>query len=67
LELADKDVVTGRMRRLKRASDLIFKGKIYTDYASADNIDTFKEELWPDIQKIQARDEEFAIVNLHKK
>jgi hypothetical protein len=68
LELADPDVITGRMRRLKRASDLIYKGKIYTDYAPAMSLEqTFVEEIRPDVRKIEARNEEFAILNLHKK
>ena len=67
MELADPDVIKGRMRRLKRASDLSYKGKQYTDYADASNLDPFKLELWTDIQKIQTREEEYAIMDLHKK
>jgi ubiquinol-cytochrome c reductase subunit 7 len=55
LELADPDVVKGRMRRLKRASDLSYKAKM------------FKMELSHDIQKIKARDEEYALLDLYKK
>lgn len=67
MELADPDVLKGRLRRLKRASDLSYKGKVYTDYASADSLEPFKFELWDDVTKIEARDEEYSILNLHKK
>lgn len=67
MELADSDVIKGRMRRLKRASDLCYKGKIYTDYKTADNLEPFKFELWDDVQKIQAREDEYALLDLHKK
>lgn len=67
LELADPDVVKGRLRRLKRASDLSFKAKSLTDYAPDMKLDPFKSELWEDIQKIKARDEEYAIMDLYKK
>ena len=67
LELCDPEVAKGRYRRLLRASDLTFKGKEYTDYKSADNLEPFKFELWPDIERIKARDAEYAILDLHKK
>lgn len=68
LELADPEVVQGRMRRLKRASDLCFKGKTMHEYAP-EKIpqDPFRFEIIPDIDKIQARDDEYAVLNLHKK
>ena len=67
LQLADPDVVTGRTRRLKRAIDLDFKKKLYTDYASADNVDTFRFELDEEIAKLRARNVEYAILNAYKK
>lgn len=67
LELADPDVLKGRMRRLKRASDLSYKGKNYTDYKSADNLEPFKLELWQDVKKIEAREEEYEMLNYYKK
>jgi ubiquinol-cytochrome c reductase subunit 7 len=66
MELADPDTIKGRMRRLKRASDLSFKAKSYTDYQSVDLLDPFKEELRHDIEKIAAREEESMIMNAHK-
>ena len=67
MELADPDVLKGRMRRLKRASDLSYKGKVLTDYKDAASLEPFKFELWDDIQKLQARDDEYAVMDLHKK
>ena len=67
MELADPDLVKGRMRRLKRASDLSYKGKLYTDYKDASALEPFKLELWHDYKKIVAREEEYAILDLHKK
>jgi ubiquinol-cytochrome c reductase subunit 7 len=66
LDLADPDYVKARMRRLKRASDLSFKGKNLGDYSN-EQLDPFKFELLGDIKKIQARDEEYALLDLHKK
>jgi ubiquinol-cytochrome c reductase subunit 7 len=67
MELADKDVMTGRLRRLKRASDITLKGKVYTDYLPPLTMtEIYQEELGPDILKIEEREEEFAIMNLHK-
>lgn len=68
LELADPEVVKGRMRRLKRASDLCLKHKNLQDYAPPGTVyEPFKFELTPDIQKIKARNDEYAILDLHKK
>jgi ubiquinol-cytochrome c reductase subunit 7 len=67
LELADPEIITGRYRRLKRASDLSYKTKILQDYAPDMELEPFKEELWDDIQKIKARDEEKLLLELHKK
>lgn len=67
LTLASPDVVAGRMRRLKRASDLSFKQKNLQDYAPYMQLEPFKMELTPDVLKIQERDDEYALLNLHKK
>jgi ubiquinol-cytochrome c reductase subunit 7 len=67
LTLADYDILTGRNRRLKRAIDLDFKKKFYTDYAPSVAADTFKFELEEDIQKIRGRNLEYAILNSYKK
>lgn len=66
LELADPEVRVGRQRRLKRASDLMVKQKLLPDYAPNMKLEPFKEEIWTDIQKIKARDEEFKLLNGHK-
>jgi ubiquinol-cytochrome c reductase subunit 7 len=66
LELADPQIVKGRNRRLKRASDLTYKGKVLQDYAPDLKLEPFKFELYDDIQKIKARDEEIQLLNLHK-
>jgi hypothetical protein len=65
--LADKDIATGRTRRLMRAIDLDFKKKRLVDYAPEMEQDPFKEELWPDIIKLKARDQEYALLNAHTK
>eukprot|EP00591_Stephanopyxis_turris_P003573 CAMPEP_0195521878 /NCGR_PEP_ID=MMETSP0794_2-20130614/19578_1 /TAXON_ID=515487 /ORGANISM="Stephanopyxis turris, Strain CCMP 815" /LENGTH=116 /DNA_ID=CAMNT_0040651517 /DNA_START=48 /DNA_END=398 /DNA_ORIENTATION=- len=67
LSLQDADVVTARNRRLKRAIDLSYKRKNLQDYAPDMVLEPFKEEIFPDIQKLLARDEEFAMMNLHNK
>jgi hypothetical protein len=67
LELAHPDVVEGRYRRLKRASDLAFKQKILYDYAPDIQLDPFKEEITSDVQKILSRDIEYDLLNNHKK
>lgn len=66
LSLADPDIVKGRMRRLKRASDLSFKAKRLQDYAPNMQLDPFKFELKEDIEKIQARNEEQMLLDMHK-
>jgi len=67
LDLADADVVKGRLRRLKRASDLSYKSKVLTDYAPNMKLEPFKEELWEDVKKIQKREEEYELLDMHKK
>lgn len=67
LQLADLPVLTGRNRRLKRAIDLDFKKKRFTDYAPDVPLETFKFELEEDIKKIRERNLEWAILNSYKK
>mmetsp|Transcript_4897 Transcript_4897/g.10812 ORF Transcript_4897/g.10812 Transcript_4897/m.10812 type:complete len:116 (-) Transcript_4897:240-587(-) len=67
LELADPEVVTGRTRRLKRAIDLNFKRKSLQDYSPNMELDMWKKEIYVDIEKIRARDQEYAQLNAHNK
>ena len=67
LDLADPDTLTGRTRRLKRAIDLSYKRKSLQDYAPNMNLELFKQEIVPDIEKIRARDQEYAQLNAHNK
>lgn len=67
LSLADPDTVTGRSRRLKRAIDLNFKRKNFMDYAADVDQETFKKEIFDDVMKIRARDQEYAMLNAHNK
>lgn len=67
LELAHPDVVEGRYRRLKRASDLAFKQKNLQDYAPDMVLEPFKFEISEDVQKILQRDLEFDLLNNYKK
>mmetsp|Transcript_3735 Transcript_3735/g.4580 ORF Transcript_3735/g.4580 Transcript_3735/m.4580 type:complete len:115 (-) Transcript_3735:247-591(-) len=67
LSLADPDVVEGRTRRLKRAIDLSFKRKNFMDYAPDVDQETFKLEFYEDVEKIKAREEEYAMLNAHNK
>lgn len=66
LQLADPDVLKGRMRRLKRASDLSFKAKELPDYVPDMKLVPFEFEIWDDVQKIKKRDEEELLLNMHK-
>lgn len=66
LKLADPEVLHGRMRRLKRASDLSVKTKVLQDYAPNMALEPFKEEFYDDLLKLRKRDEEFAALNFHK-
>jgi Ubiquinol-cytochrome C reductase complex 14kD subunit len=66
LELADPDVVEGRYRRLKRASDLAFKQKNLEDYAPNVILEPYKREISADVDKILNRDMEFDMLNNHK-
>lgn len=67
LDLADPEVLTARTRRLKRAIDLSYKKKSLQDYAPHLELDIFKREIYPDIEKIRARDQEYAQLNAHNK
>mmetsp|Transcript_866 Transcript_866/g.1056 ORF Transcript_866/g.1056 Transcript_866/m.1056 type:complete len:115 (+) Transcript_866:88-432(+) len=67
LSMADKDVVTGRTRRVKRAIDLHLKQKNFNDYAAGVDQETFKSELYDDLLKIRARDQEYALLNANQK
>lgn len=67
LELADPDVVTGRGRRIRRAMDLSFKRKSLQDYAPDMKLEPFKDEFYSDLIKIREREEEFVVLNEHKK
>lgn len=67
LDLADSDLKIGRTRRLKRALDLNLKQKNFLDYAADVDQETFKQDLYPQMVKIRARDQEFALLNQHKK
>ena len=67
LKLADPEVLTARTRRLKRAIDLSYKKKSLQDYAPNMELDIWKAEIYPTIEKIRARDQEFAQLNAHNK
>lgn len=67
LDLSHPDVMKGRMRRLKRASDLTYKAKNLQDYAPDMKMEPFKMEIRETIERIKARDEERALLELHKK
>eukprot|EP01082_Thalassiosira_pseudonana_P003142 g2776.t1 g2776 contig12:780950-781981(+) len=67
LALADPEVQTARTRRLKRAIDLSYKRKSLQDYAPDMDLELFKKEIYVDIEKIRARDQEFAQLNAHNK
>jgi len=66
LELSHPDVIEGRYRRLKRASDLAFKQKELQDYAPNMILDPLKREISADVEKILNRDLEFDLLNNHK-
>ncbi len=67
LELAGPDVVEGRYRRLKRASDLAFKQKELQDYAPNLMLEPLKREISADVEKILNRNLEFDLLNNHKR
>lgn len=67
LNLQDPEILQGRLRRLKRAMDLSYKGKTLTEYAPDMKLDPFKEEFYPDVLKVQKRNEEYELLELHKK
>ena len=65
MSLADKDTITGRTRRTKRAIDLSYKKKDLTDYAPDMKLDPFATELLEDMEAIEARDAEIVELNAH--
>jgi ubiquinol-cytochrome c reductase subunit 7 len=67
LALADPQTVEGRTRRLKRAIDLSYKRKNLLDYAPNMILEPFKDEIREDIDKINARNQEWALLNMHNK
>merc|ERR1719491_1090516 len=67
LTYAEPDVLVARTRRLKRAIDLNYKKKNLLDYAPHMDMQTFKNEIRVDVEKIQARDHELAHLNGHQK
>ncbi len=67
LELAGPDIIEGRYRRLKRASDLAFKQKELQDYAPNLILEPLKREISEDVEKILNRDLEHDLLNNHKK
>ncbi|KAL7537629.1 hypothetical protein ACHAXR_007971 [Thalassiosira sp. AJA248-18] len=67
LSLAEPDVLTARTRRLKRAIDLSYKRKSLQDYAPNMDLELFKSDIGADIDKIRARDQEYAQLNAHNK
>lgn len=67
LSFADPEVVAGRTRRVKRAIDLSFKRKNMLDYAADVDQKTFATEVYDDVLKIQKRDQEYALLNVHNK
>mmetsp|Transcript_20644 Transcript_20644/g.42489 ORF Transcript_20644/g.42489 Transcript_20644/m.42489 type:complete len:117 (-) Transcript_20644:164-514(-) len=67
LELASPDIVEGRYRRLKRASDLSFKQKELQDYAPNLILEPLKREISEDVEKILNRDLEHDLLNNYKK
>jgi len=67
LSLADPEVVEARTRRLKRAIDLSYKRKSLQDYAPNMVLEPFKKEITGDVEKINAREQEWALLNMHNK
>eukprot|EP00804_Cyclotella_cryptica_P020790 CCRYP_016607-RA/>CCRYP_016607-RA protein AED:0.22 eAED:0.22 QI:26/1/1/1/1/1/2/401/115 len=67
LELADPAVQTARTRRIKRAIDLSYKKKSLQDYAPDMDLELFKREIYVDVEKIRARDQEYAQLNANNK
>jgi hypothetical protein len=67
--LFDPNVVEGRYRCLKRASDLASKQKLLQDYAPDMILEPFKREIFADVDKILNRDLEFGdlLLNNYKK
>lgn len=67
-QYAPKDYVESRNRRLKRAVDLSFKRKSLLDYVPENAVeDPFKEDFIPIMEKINKRDQEYVMYNMHNK
>jgi ubiquinol-cytochrome c reductase subunit 7 len=66
LECAEPHVLIGRMRRLKRASDLSYKGKELQEYAPNMKLTPFHFEFVADVEKIKARNNEKYALDAHK-
>eukprot|EP00548_Thalassiothrix_antarctica_P002359 CAMPEP_0194142444 /NCGR_PEP_ID=MMETSP0152-20130528/11695_1 /TAXON_ID=1049557 /ORGANISM="Thalassiothrix antarctica, Strain L6-D1" /LENGTH=116 /DNA_ID=CAMNT_0038841387 /DNA_START=38 /DNA_END=388 /DNA_ORIENTATION=- len=68
LSLASPELITARVRRSTRAIDLNLKQKNFNDYVSPDvDQETFKSELYDELVQIRMRDQEYALLNFHKK
>ena len=67
LELSPPEVPTGRMRRINRAIDLGSKQKNFMHYAPDVDQETWKSEITDMIERLEARDAEYVIMNTHKK
>merc|ERR1712228_965424 len=66
LDLADPDIAKGRYRRLLRASDLSYKNKEYQDYSDVSKLRPFKSEILDLAEKIEAREDEYGVMNVYK-
>merc|ERR1712137_1281843 len=66
LAYASSDKLQGRNRRIKRAMHLSFKRKNYVDYVpSYKGEDCFQWDVYGDVEKIIARDQERVTLNQH--
>jgi len=67
-QYAPKETVEARTRRLKRAIDLSFKRKSLLDYVPESSVeDPFKADIIPIMEKINKRDQEYVMYNMHNK
>mmetsp|Transcript_980 Transcript_980/g.1927 ORF Transcript_980/g.1927 Transcript_980/m.1927 type:complete len:115 (-) Transcript_980:132-476(-) len=63
IDLQAPHVNTGRVRRIKRGSDLSYKCKNMQDYAPDAEINMWKPEIIPMVEKIEKREEEYELLN----